>query len=160
MRGHRALMTQICSTNHAGTPLDAKIGDVNSSIRGITSSSHINGYNSTRQLVQVAIQNRQDSWCKWPSSAEVLPTLLQFGSRVERCSGGRRGRRGRAAAEASAAGAAGADAQLADPPAAAGGPSCKGKCKTESVMIGMNALIDLEYAAGTLSVECTDAQSM
>jgi hypothetical protein len=24
----------------------------------------------------------------------------------------------------------------------------------------MNALIDLEYAAGTLSVECTDEQSM
>ena len=30
----------------------------------------------------------------------------------------------------------------------------------KSVMIGMNALIDLEYAAGTLSVECTDEQSM
>jgi hypothetical protein len=28
------------------------------------------------------------------------------------------------------------------------------------MMIGMNALIDLEYAAGTLSVECTDEQSM
>jgi hypothetical protein len=71
--------------------------------------------------------------------------------------------RGRAAAEASAAGAAGADAQPADPPAAARGPSCQcnGKgCKTESMMIGMNALIDFEYAAGTLSVECTDAQSM
>jgi hypothetical protein len=125
---------------------------------------------------------------------EVIPTLLRFGSRVERCSGGqrgrrgraaaeagavalrrrparparsrcgggRRGRRGRAAAEASAAGAAGADARPADPPAAASSsPSCKGQgCKTESVMIGMNALIDLEYAAGTLSVECTDEQSM
>jgi hypothetical protein len=81
-----------------------------------------------------------------------------------------------AAAEASAAGAvalrrrpaacvasaAGADARPADPPAAASSsPSCKGQgCKTESVMIGMNALIDLEYAAGTLSVECTDEQSM
>ncbi len=56
--------------------------------------------------------------------------------RVEHCSGGQRGRCGRAAAEASAA----------DPPAAAAsGPSCKGQgCKTESVMIGMNALIDLE----------------
>ena len=72
-----------------------------------------------------------------------------FGSRAERCSGGQRGR------------AAGADAQPADPPAAASGPSCKGQgCKTESVIIGMNALIDLEYAAGTLSVECTDEQSM
>ena len=79
-----------------------------------------------------------------------------------RCGGGRRGRRGRAAAEASAASAAGADARPADPPAAASSsPSCKGQgCKTESVMIGMNALIDLEYAAGTLSVECTDEQSM
>jgi hypothetical protein len=66
-----------------------------------------------------------------------------------------------AAAEASAAGAAGAGAQPADQPAAASGPSCKGQgCKTENVMIGMNALIDLEYAAGTDSVECTDAQSM
>ncbi len=58
-----------------------------------------------------------------------------------------------AAAEASAAGA---DAQPAYPPAAASGPSCKGQgCrgKTEIVTIGMNALIDLEYAAGTLSVE-------
>jgi hypothetical protein len=27
-------------------------------------------------------------------------------------------------------------------------------------MIGMNALIDLEYAAGTISVECTGEQSM
>ena len=36
---------------------------------------------------------------------EVIPTLLRFGSRVERCSGGQRGRRGRAAAEAGAAGA-------------------------------------------------------
>jgi hypothetical protein len=86
---------------------------------------------------------------------EVLPTLLRFGSRVERCSGGQRGRRGRAAAEASAASAAGADAQPAYPPAAASGPSCKGQgCKTESVMIVMNALIDLEYAAasGTVTV--------
>jgi hypothetical protein len=33
---------------------------------------------------------------------EVIPTLLRFGSRVERCSGGQRGRRGRAAAEAGA----------------------------------------------------------
>jgi hypothetical protein len=31
--------------------------------------------------------------------------------------------------------------------------------KSES-MIGMNALIDLEYAAGTLSVDCTDEQSI
>jgi hypothetical protein len=93
---------------------------------------------------------------------EVIPTLLRFGSRVERCSGGQRGRRGRAAAEACVASAAGADARPADPPAAASSsPSCKGQgCKTESVMIGMNALIDLEYAAGTLSVECTDEQSM
>ena len=36
---------------------------------------------------------------------EVIPTLLRFGSRVERCSGGQRSRRGRAAAEACAAGA-------------------------------------------------------
>ncbi len=80
-----------------------------------------------------------------------VKTLLRFGSRVERCSGGQRGRRGRAAAEASAEGAAGADAQPADPPAAARDPSCNGKgCKTKSVIIGMNALIDLEYAAGTL----------
>ncbi len=79
-----------------------------------------------------------------------------------RCGGGWRGRRGRAAAEASAASAAGADARPADPPAAASSSlSCKGQgCKTESVMIGMNALIDLEYAAGTLSVKCTDEQSM
>jgi hypothetical protein len=63
--------------------------------------------------------------------------------------------------ETSAVSAAGADARPADPPAAASGPSCKRQgCKTESVMIGMNALIDLEYAAGTLSVECTDEQSM
>jgi hypothetical protein len=88
---------------------------------------------------------------------EVLSMLPRFGSRVECCSGGQRGRRGRAAAEASAASAAGADVQLADPPGAASGPSCKGQgCKIESVMIGMNALIDLEYAAGTLSVQCTD----
>ena len=92
---------------------------------------------------------------------EVIPTLLRFGSRVERCSGGQRGRRGRAAAKASAASAASADARPADPPAAASSPFCKGQgCKTDSVMIGMNALIDLEYAAGTLSVECTDEQSM
>jgi hypothetical protein len=72
-------------------------------------------------------------------------------------SGGQRGRRGRAAAEASAVSAAGADARPADPPAAASGPSRKGqgyKTDSESVMIGMNALIDLEDAAGTLSVEC------
>ena len=64
-------------------------------------------------------------------------------------------------AKASTASAASADALPADPPAAASSPFCKGQgCKTESVMIGMNALIDLEYAAGTLSVECTDEQSM
>ena len=91
---------------------------------------------------------------------EVIPTLLRFGSRVERWSGGQRSQRGRAAAEASATSAAGADTRPADPPAAASSPSCKGQgCKTKSVMIGMNALIDLEYAAG-LSVECTGEQSM
>jgi hypothetical protein len=86
--------------------------------------------------------NSPDSWCKWPSSAE----RRSFGSAAG-SSAAERGRRGRAAAEASAASAAGADAQPADPPAAARGPSCKGNgCKTENVMIGMNALIDLEYA--------------
>jgi hypothetical protein len=110
----------------------------------------------------------QDCWGS-PSDA---PSVQQQGQAAElqprprrpRCSGGQRGRRGRAAAEASAASAAsaaGADARPADPPAAASCPSCKGQgCKTESVMIGMNALIYLEYAAGTLSVECTDEQSM
>ncbi len=107
----------------------------------------------------------QDCWgaARWivKTVGEVLPTLLRFGSWVERCRGGQRGRCGRAAAEASAASAAGEDARPVDPPAAASSPSCKGQgCKTESVMIGMNALIDLEYAAGTLSVECTDEQSM
>ena len=92
---------------------------------------------------------------------EVIPTLLRFGSRVERCSGGQRSQRGRAAAKASTASTASVDARPAYPPAAASSPFCKGQgCKTESVMIGMNALIDLEYAAGTLSVECTDEQSM
>ena len=109
----------------------------------------------------------QDCW----GSHSDAPSVRQQGRALQRrpaqparsrCGGGRRGRRGRAAAEASAAAcAAGADARPADPPAAASSPFCKGQgCKTESVMIGMNALIDLEYAAGTLSVECTDEQSM
>jgi hypothetical protein len=109
----------------------------------------------------------QDCW----GGHSDAPSVWQQGRALQRrparparsrCGGGRRGRRGRAAAEASAASAAGADARPADPPAAASSsPSCKGQgCKTESVMIGMNALIDLEYAAGTLSVECTDEQSM
>ena len=62
---------------------------------------------------------------------------------------GQRGQRGRAACRS-------AGRSLQPLPQRAGPQGCK----TESVMIGMNALIDLEYAAGTLSVECTDEPSM
>ncbi len=92
----------------------------------------------------------------------VLPTLLRFCSRVSR-----------AAAEAGAAALRRRPARLArlartrslpirrPTGSQAGGCSCKGKgWKTESVMIWMNALIYLEYAAGTLSGKRIDAQSM
>ncbi len=109
----------------------------------------------------------ESKWTLLKSSgplAQVASFRLSFGSaagsRALRrrpawplCGGGWCGRRGwRGCAACRSAG------RLAAGPA--GGCSCKGKgWKTGSVMIWMNALIDLEYAAGTLSGERSDAQS-